>query len=134
MVTGREQKILKKLFNELLCAKQLMNEGVITVKDYNISITFPEFADDSYENKITVLGDQLSKGNISYEMYLSKLYGGKLSDAEYDRELKFLRENHQQENENPFGEGTAGDIENETDAEEEPGQAPINMPGIPGQN
>ena len=52
MVTGREQKILKKLFNELLCAKQLMNEGVITVKDYNISITFPEFADDSYENKI----------------------------------------------------------------------------------
>ena len=133
MVTGREQKILKKLFNELLCAKQLMNEGVITVKDYNISITFPEFADDSYENKITVLGEQLSKGNISYEMYLSKLYGGKLSDAEYNRELKFLKENHQQENENPYSEGTAGDVENETNFEEEPGQTPFDMPRVPGQ-
>lgn len=134
MVTNCEQRILKNLFNELLCAKELMDTGVITTREYNISITFPEFADDSYENKITVLGDQLSKGNISYEMYLSKLYGGKLSDAEYERELKFLRENHQQENENPFGEGTGtGDLENETDAEEELGQAFGNMPGIPGQ-
>ena len=132
MVTSCEQKILKKLFNELLCAKELMDTGVITTKDYTISITFTEFADDSYENKITVLGDQLSKGNISYEMYLSKLYGGKLSDAEYERELNFLKENHQQENENPFGEGMS-DTENETDIEEESGQTPFDMPGVPGQ-
>lgn len=133
MVTSCEQKILKKLFNELLCAKELMDTGVITTKDYTISITFPEFADDSYENKITVLGDQLSKGNISYEMYLSKLYGGKLNDSEYERELKFLKENHQQENENPFGEQGMSDTENETDIEEESGQTPFDMPGVPGQ-
>lgn len=133
MITESEQKILKKLFNELLCAKELMDTGMITTDKYDLSITFPEFADDSYENKITILGDQLSKGNISYEMYLSKLYNGKLSDADYERELKFLRENHEQANENPFGDEEMSDTENETDLEEEPGQAAFNMPGVPGQ-
>ena len=113
-----EQKILKDLFNQLLCAKELMDKDEITVYDYNISVTFPEFADDSFENKITVLGDQLDKGNISYEMYLSKLYNGRLSDSEYERELMYLKETHQPENEGGFD-----DKQQQEDSEQDPEQS-----------
>ena len=116
-LASSEQKILKDLFNQLLCAKELMDKEEITVYDYNISITFPEFADDSFENKITVLGDQLDKGNISYEMYLSKLYNGRLSDSEYKRELAHLKEAHQPENEGGFD-----DEKQSQDLEQDPEQ------------
>jgi hypothetical protein len=105
-LSASEQKILKELFNQLLCAKELMDKNEITVYDYNISITFPEFADDSFENKITVLGDQLDKGNLSYEMYLAKLYNGRLSEADYKKELKFLEESHTPEEEGGFDDET----------------------------
>lgn len=95
-VTLAEQKILKKLFTELLCAKELMDTNNITVTNYNISVTFPDFADDSFENKIKILGEQLDKGTISYKMYLNKLYGGKLSESEYKQELDFLVEKHKE--------------------------------------
>ena len=98
-VTLAEQKILKKLFTELLCAKELMDTNQITVTKYNISVTFPDFADDSFENKIQVLGEQLDKGTISYKMYLDKLYNGKLSESEYKQELEFLEEKHKDQEE-----------------------------------
>lgn len=113
-----EQKILKDLFNQLLCAKELMDTDEITVYDYNISVTFPEFADDSFENKITVLGDQLDKGNLSYEMYLSKLYNGRLSDSDYKRELNYLKEAHQPEDEGGFD-----DQNQQEDHEQDPEQS-----------
>lgn len=93
-ISDSEQKILISLFNQLLCAKELMETGKITIDDYNISITFPEFADDSYENKLAVLGEQLGKGSLSIEMYLSRLYNGKLSDSEYKKELEYLKKFH----------------------------------------
>lgn len=96
-ISDTERKILVDLFNQLLCAKELMDTGEITVQEYNISVTFPEFADDSFENKIAVLGEQLDKGNLSHEMYLTKLYNGKLSDTEYNNELSFLKEMHKPE-------------------------------------
>lgn len=99
-----EKTILEKFFNQLLMCYELMHTERVTVFDYTISINFPEFADDSFENKITVLGDQLSKGSISPEMYLTKLYGGKLSEEDYKRELEFLKESTQGQNQNPFDE------------------------------
>ncbi len=113
-ISGSETKILTDLFSQLLCAKELMDHNEITTFDYNITVSFPEFADDSYENKIGVLGEQLDKGNLSHEMYLSKLYGGRLDDSAYERELKFLKEMHkpdeneQQEGLPESGEGDEG--------------------------
>lgn len=101
-----ERKILTNLFNELLCAKELMTTGAITVDKYEIAVTFPEFADDSFENKITLLGDQLDKGNISPKMYLSKLYNGKLEQSQYDEELAYLQEMHKPEQEEEMSPGT----------------------------
>lgn len=98
-LTDCQTKILKSLFSQLLCAKELMDRNEITVQNYEISIIYPEFADDSFENKITVLGDQFDKGNLSYDMYLKKLYGNKLSIAERKKELEFLKERHKQDEE-----------------------------------
>lgn len=98
-LTDCQIKILKDLFNQVLCAKELMDKNEITVYDYDISIVYPEFADDSFENKIMVLGDQLDKGNLSFEMYLKKLYGNKLSSNEHQKELEFLKKRHKQDEE-----------------------------------
>lgn len=120
-----EKNILEKLFNELLIANELMNTGTVTVFDYTLSVTYPEFADESFENKITILGDMLGKGALSYKMYLTKLYGGSLSEEDYKQELEFLEEFHKAENENPFGDEEM--VDNESQLQEETGQNPFDM-------
>jgi hypothetical protein len=120
-----EKKILEKLFNELLIANELMNTGVITVFDYTISVNYPEFADESFENKLTILGEMLVKGALSYKMYLTKLYGGTLSEEDYKQELEFLEEFHKGENENPFGDEEM--MDNESQLQEETGANPFGM-------
>lgn len=120
-----EKKILEKLFNELLIANELMNTGVITVFDYTISVNYPEFADESFENKITVLGEMLAKGALSPKMYLTKLYGGTLSETDYNQELKFLEEQQEAAKENPFGDEEVND--NELELQEETGANPFGM-------
>ena len=120
-----EKKILEKLFNELLIANELMNSNQITVFDYTISVNYPEFADESFENKITILGEMLAKGAISYKMYLTKLYGGSLSEADYKQELEFLEEFHKGGEENPFGDEEMTD--NESQLQEETGANSFGM-------
>lgn len=91
-----ETEILKSLCSQLLCAYEFMQTGTITCKDYEISVKFSEFADDSYENKLSVLSQAFDTQALSEEMYMSKLYGDTLTKAEWDRELDWLKENHTQ--------------------------------------
>lgn len=123
MLIDTESDILKELFSQALCAYELMRTGKITVKEYDMSINYSEFADDSFENKLTVLGDAYDKKNISPKMFMDKLYGHSLSDEDYDSELEFLETNKKQ-NDNPFGEGMIPgmppeDMLGEEDEEEE---------------
>lgn len=120
-----QKKILEKLFNELLIANELMKTNTVTVFDYTLSVVYPEFADDSFENKITVLGEMLGKGALSPKMYLTKLYGGTLSETDYNQELKFLEEQQEAAKENPFGDEEMTD--NELDLQEETGENPAGM-------
>ena len=89
-----EGEILKDLCSQLLCAYEFMHKGTITCHEYNISIKFSDFADDSYEVKLEKLGAAFDAENISEEMYMSKLYGNSLTDQEYERELAWLKEHH----------------------------------------
>lgn len=93
-IIDSETEILYGLCNQLLMAYEFMTTGKITVTEYNISIKFSEFADDSYENKLEKLGAAYDSQQISDDMYMSKLYGDTLSDDEYEKELKWLKENH----------------------------------------
>lgn len=120
-----ETRILTGLFNQVLEAVQLMNEGMITCNDYSISIKYSEFADDSFENKLQKLGEAYVKGTISTDMYLEKLYGESLSTEEFEREKKYLKDKESQDT-NPFdevmGQGEAPEEDSEFDfGDEKPG-------------
>ena len=104
LLVDTESDILKDLFSQVLCAYELMTNGVITHKRYDISINYSEFADDSFENKIAVLGDAYDKKNLSPKMYLIRLYGHSLSQSDFDAELKFLEEASKQAEQDPFNE------------------------------
>ncbi len=103
VIIGAETRILKSLFNQVLQAVQLMNSDTVTCSDYNISVKFSEFADDSFDNKLQKLGEAYVKGIISTDMYLEKLYGESLSADEYEREKNYLKEKEEKDT-NPFDE------------------------------
>lgn len=92
VIIEAETRILKSLFNQILVAMQYIREGVCTCTDYSISVKYSEFADDSFENKLQKLGEAYSKGTISTDMYLDKLYGESLSETNREREKKYLEE------------------------------------------
>ena len=93
-IIDSETEILYDLCTQLLCAYEFIKTDKITLKEYDISIKFSEFADDSYENKLKTLSEAYNAEAISDEMYMSKLYGDTLSDKEYENELAWLKKNH----------------------------------------
>ena len=96
-IIRQEEKILKELFVQLLCAYELMTTGEITTFNYDLSIRFSEFADTSFENKLECLGDAYTNGLMTPEMFLEKLYNKTLTKKEYDRELEYLKERQEKE-------------------------------------
>ena len=90
-----ETEILKEVLTQLTMAKEFMDTGMITKTAYNISVKFNEFADDSFENKLDVLGKAYDMEEISADMYIEKLYGDTLSRAEKEKEKSFLEESRQ---------------------------------------
>lgn len=94
LIIDAETDILKNLCSQLLVAYEFMTSGKITVDEYDISIKYSEFADDSYENKLEKLGAAYDSENISDEMFMQKLYGDTLSRADYQKELEWLKEHH----------------------------------------
>lgn len=103
-IIDSEALILKTLCSQLLCAKELMDTGSITVHDYDISVKYSEFADSSFENKLEKLGAALDAQCISEDMYMSKLYDDTLTPDEYAREKQWLIEHHTK----PHDEGMLG--------------------------
>lgn len=103
-IIDTETNILKSLCNQLLCAYEFMNKGEITVQDYNISVKFSEFADDSYENKLEKLTAAYNSETISDKMFMTKLYGDTLTPEEFEEELEWLKEHHTE----PRDEGMLG--------------------------
>lgn len=92
MLISGEAPILKSLCEQLLCAKEFMDTGAITRTNYDISIKYNEFADDSFENKLEQLGKAYDMEEISPELYVEKLYGDTMTRAEKESELQFLKE------------------------------------------
>lgn len=89
-----DTEIQKSLCSQSLVAYEFMTTGKITVQEYDISVKYSEFADDSYENKLEKLGAAYNDELISDEMFMQKLYGDSLSRADYNRELSWLKEHH----------------------------------------
>lgn len=103
-IIDAETEILKDVCNQLLCAYEFMNTGKMTVLEYDISVKFSEFADDSFENKLKELSAAFNSETMSEKMFMNKLYGDTLSEEEYRAELEWLKEHHTE----PKDEGMLG--------------------------
>lgn len=105
-IIKKEIRIIKSILEQCMHAYEFMRTGKLTVRDYDITVKFGEFADDSYDNKLAVLGAAYEKGIISPEMLVSRLYSGEeLSDADRQKEIDYIKENSRE----PFAEGFAPD-------------------------
>ena len=71
---------------------EYMNTGEITIQDYEIDVTYDEFANPSFENELQYLAGALQSRSISPEMYIDKLYGTSLSDEQKKHELEFIQQ------------------------------------------
>lgn len=101
-IVNKEIRILKSLLTQCMHAYELMHTGKVTVLEYDITVEFPKFADDSYDNKLAVLGKAFGDGIISPEMLVNRLYDNEeLSDEDKQREIDYIKEN----NKEPFEEG-----------------------------
>lgn len=120
-IIDSEQKILKSLCSQLLCAYEFMRTGEITVKEYEVSVKFSEFADVSFENKLEVLGKAFDAQTISEDMYMDKLYGDTLTEKERADELEWLKQHHTKLRDGAIQQGMGGGA---NIAAEELGKAP----------
>lgn len=106
-VINREQRILKDLMELCLIVQEYLDTGSISLTEYDISVTFNEFANPSFENELTILGPAWSNGQISTNKYVDILWGDKLSKEDKIKEIEYLDSNKQQDN------LQLGDFENE---------------------
>ena len=97
-VMDAETKELKELFTIALMLKEYMDKGSISIKEYDISVKYCEFASPTFESLSTILLPMWSAGAISTEMYVEKLYGDNLSEEEKKNEIAKLEENKQSDN------------------------------------
>lgn len=106
-VIDAETKQLKELFTIALMLKEYMDSEKISIKDYDISVKYCEFANPTFESMSKILLPMLTSGGISVEMYVDKLYGDSLSDEEKQEEINKIREMQERDN------LQIGDFENE---------------------
>ena len=68
-----------------------MESGNLPLADFDVSVKYGEFANPSFENISKTLLPLWQAGAISDEMYVDKLYGDSLSEAEKQKELEALK-------------------------------------------
>ena len=96
-ILDRQQVIIAELCEQLLMLKEFMETGTISIKEYDIGVKFSEFANPSFEEKANLLSQMFSSGTISPEMFVDKLYGDSLSDDEREKEISYLVEQQQKD-------------------------------------
>lgn len=112
-----EQDVLEHVASDLLVAYDLMNleEGEeLKATEYEISVQYPEFSSDSWEKKMETVQTGWSGGLLSDEMALELLYADDISPERKKRELQFLQEQRQLQqqvpNSDPTQQGGFGDL------------------------
>lgn len=112
-----EQDVLEHLASDLLVAYDLMNlnEGdSLKTTEYDISVSYPEFSSDSWEKKMETVQTGWSGGLLSDEMALELLYGDDISPERKKRELDFLQEQRELQQQmpqsDPSQQGGFGDL------------------------
>lgn len=82
--------ILKRLFILALKVKDYMINPNSKPRDFNITINYPDYANPSFENKLTYLLPAFVSSGMSAEQYVNELWGDALSEEERKREIATL--------------------------------------------
>jgi hypothetical protein len=97
-IIARQTKILETVYKLALFMKTyIQNPDLITVKDFDVSVSFGEFANPSFENQLSTLGSALNGGIISPEKFIDLLWGDTLSEQEKMVELLYIQKQRQGE-------------------------------------
>lgn len=102
-IISEEERFLRTLMNDLLCAKELMDKNEITCHKYDIAIEYSEFADASFEAKLEKVLMGWEAGMFSDEMAIEMLWGKTIDSETKKRELEFLKEQRKQQEQAPQG-------------------------------
>ena len=109
----QQTQMYKQLANLLLKVDDYMQTGKLPNKDYDISVSFDEFANPSFENQLETLGKAWSNGEISTDKYIELLWRDKMTDEEKAEEKAKL-ENMRNKDNLEIGE-LEEDVEHESD-------------------
>lgn len=97
IVMAEEGETLRKICNDLLCADEFMRSNKITCTDYDVFVEYDEFADASYENKLSAILSGWREGLISDETAIEYLYGKSWSEEKKKAEVKWIIRNREAE-------------------------------------
>lgn len=95
-----ETRILRRLFSQLLCVQEYLERDEISVKEYDISVKFAEFADASFESKLSSLVPAMQTQVMSPKMFVDKLYGDTLTAEEKEKEVAYIASMNEQRDAN----------------------------------
>lgn len=88
-----QTQILKRLFEKTIKFYFTINKDQeLSNLDYKITINYPEYANPSFENKLSYLTPAFASGGMSAKQYVNELWGDSLSEEEKEEEIKKLEE------------------------------------------
>lgn len=91
-LVGMQMQILEKLFNLVLKIDDYIKSPTKKPGDYGITINYPEYANPTFENKLTYLVPAFVNGGMSAKRYVGELWGDSLSEEEVAEEIKTIEQ------------------------------------------
>jgi len=110
LITNEEGQILRDLMEQLLIADELANKQKITCKNYDVYVKYDDFADASFENKIETVLTAWQGGIMTDELAIQYLYKDSISAEQKKDLLKFMNEQREQSQQNPYSEDELGEM------------------------
>ena len=109
-VMEEEGETLRRIANDLLCADEFMHKNKVTCREYDVSVEYDEFADASFENKLSAVLEGWREGLISDSTAIEYLYGKTWSEDKKKKEVKWIEDNRASAEQSPFGQGDFGEL------------------------
>lgn len=94
-IIAEEMDILEKLGVELMCAKEFMDEGCVTFKDYEVNVEFNELTDASMESRMEVALTAYNGDVMTPEMTVDYMYQDSISPDEKAKLVAYMKEQKQ---------------------------------------
>jgi hypothetical protein len=88
-IVDKLEKVLPKLIETVLKVDDMLHERV--PGEYEVSVSFGEYANPSFEAQVETLGKAKTAGIMSTERVVEELYGDSLTDEEKEEEVERLK-------------------------------------------